>query len=96
MLDPFIALDLEINNDIKILACAYYYDKHVYSNNIVFVTNDLALYHFALLMFNESKVNKLTPPDNTYSGYLELTLSDEELADLYQNPKENYYDLLVN
>ena len=31
-----------------------------------------------------------------YSGYLEVELSDEEIAELYANPGGNDFDLLIN
>ena len=43
MLKPIEEADLEINNDAKILACAYDYDCNKHPDETYFVTDDLSL-----------------------------------------------------
>ena len=40
MLEPIIAADLEINNDVKILATALNYDSVMHPDDTMFVTED--------------------------------------------------------
>lgn len=100
MLKPFIDADLEINNDAKILACAFDYDKNVHPDETYFVVNDLSLSNIANLFFGEDcilKAEDLTR-DN-YSGYIEISLDEENLAKFYQNMNiqgYNPYNLLPN
>ena len=48
-LKPIEEMELEITNDMKILACAIAYDTTVHPDETVFVTNDLALKNIANL-----------------------------------------------
>lgn len=90
MLDPIVAKNLPITNDTKILACAL-----SLPDEIIFVTNDLALKTMARLFFThiESIPEDI---DDGYTGYKEVYLDDIEIAALYENPDENKYDLLLN
>lgn len=56
MLLPFIEQNLDINNDIRILASAYWYDNCVHPDEVVFVTNDLALKNIANLFFGNDNI----------------------------------------
>ena len=90
MLDPILAKNLPVTNDTKILACAL-----SLTEEIIFVTNDLALKTMARLFFTniESIPEDI---DDGYTGYKEIYLSDEEIAALYETPENNKYDLLLN
>ena len=70
MLTPMVEADLEINNDTKILACAFDYDKNVHPDETYFVTNDLSLSNIANLFFGEDCILKAEDLDrDTYRGY---------------------------
>ena len=99
MLKPLIDADLEINNDTKILACAIDYDKTIHPDETYFITNDLSLSNIANLFFGEDCI--LQAEDlhkDSYIGYKEIAMSEEELADFYQNMNNgnNQYNLLIN
>lgn len=99
MLTPMIEADLEINNDTKILACAFDYDKNVHPDETYFVTNDLSLSNIANLFFGEDCILKAEDLDkDTYRGYKEIEMSEDELADFYgdMNIGINKYKLIPN
>ena len=79
-------------NDNKIIISAFYCGYKV-----TFVTNDLSCRAAAreigletLFLFDED--------DDTYTGYKEVVLSEEEMAEFYESfaMRENKYDLLNN
>lgn len=96
MLDIINEHMLGITNDIKILASAYDY-KQAVNQDVIFVTDDLALKHIAGLFFDASHIQSVG--DNyfdNYTGYKEITMSDEDMMTFYSNPNENLYDLKAN
>ena len=48
-----------INNDLRILACAYDYDYNEHPDETVFVTNDLALKAIANCFFGEDSIESV-------------------------------------
>lgn len=60
MLNPIIEKGFNhINNDLKILACAFDYDHSVHPDETVFVTNDLALKTIANCFFGEDSIESV-------------------------------------
>lgn len=60
MLKPIIEKGFDhINNDLKILACAFDYDYKVHPDETVFVTNDLALKAIANCFFGEDSIESV-------------------------------------
>ena len=99
MLNPFIREDLEINNDIKILSCAYSYDCYEHPDETYFVTDDLSLFNIANLYFGEDCILKSSDlTKDNYCGYKEIQMNDYELANFYRNINngQNNYNLLTN
>lgn len=99
MLNPFIKEDLEINNDIRILSCAYSYDCYEHPDETYFVTDDLSLFNIANLYFGEDCILKSSDlTKDNYCGYKEIQMNDYELANFYHNINngQNNYDLLTN
>lgn len=88
MIRPFVAADYEINNDLKILACAYSL------TGIIFVTNDLILKQIANSF--DMVVESIEPEEDDYTGYKDITMTDEEMDFFYSNPKINNYNILRN
>lgn len=90
MLSPITEKNLPITNDTKILACALSFVE-----DVIFVTNDLALKTMARLFFThiESIPEDM---DDEYTGYKEIYIDDAEMAQLYENPEINKYNLLQN
>lgn len=94
MITPISEKELEITNDTKILASAIDYDKKIAPDETIFVTNDLALKNIANLFFGEDSILSVAEDENdSYEGYLEVVLSDEELSNFYTYG-ENTFGLL--
>ena len=68
MLEPIIEKDLPINDDTKILACAFDYNNKIDVDDTYFITNDLSLKHIANLFFGDGMIYSVVT-QNDYSGY---------------------------
>ena len=79
--------------DNEIIACAKYYSK---KENIVFVTNDICCKVIAKDIFKLDVESVRDNIDDNYKGFVEKSLSEEEMVSFYSNLKENIYDLLTN
>ena len=96
MLQPIEEMDLEISNDMKILATAIDYDKFVQPDETIFVSNDIALKNIANLFFGSDMIQSVCEEEiDPYCGYKDVILSDEQLNEFYTN-QENTFDLKVN
>jgi predicted ribonuclease YlaK len=96
MLLPIEEMDLEISNDMKILATAIDYDKFVQPDETIFVSNDIALKNIANLFFGSDMIQSISEEEiDPYCGYKDVILSDEQLNEFYTN-QENTFDLKVN
>lgn len=98
MLIPIERKALSNSNDMQILATAIWYEEKVCPDNLIFVTNDLALRHIANLFFGEDSIESAEiPVEEEYTGYIEIVVyNDEELAHIYEHLDENCANLLVN
>ena len=97
MLLPFTEQNLDINNDIRILASAYWYDNCVHPDEVVFITNDLALKNIANLFFGSDNIISISEGiDDQYKGFIEVSLTDDEMADFYSHLDYNKFDCLIN
>lgn len=96
MLEPIVAADIEVTNDTKILACALAYDCKWHPDEVVFVTNDLALKMIANLFFGEDSIMSIDEEAaaDKYTGFIERWLTNDELGEFYAHPNENQYGLL--
>lgn len=90
-LKPILRKGFEITNDIKILSSAITCNK---ATNILFLTNDLNLKHIAKLFL--PNVDSVKEDEDNYTGYKDLYLSDEEIAEIYSPTPENKHNLLTN
>ena len=96
-LEPIVEKDLEITNDMKILACALAYDRECHPDETVFVTNDLALKTIANLFFGTDSIQSVNEEESDeYSGYKNLHLDEEQMIEFYSKPYENIYNLRIN
>ena len=87
----------EINNDIKILASAVTYDKTIHPDETVFITEDLSLKQIANHYFGSDSIRKATPPPpDIYNGYKEIAMTEEEMANFYEDSTNNIYNLNIN
>ena len=91
MILPIVDKDLEVNNDAKIIACALSYPLEV-----IFYTNDISLKNLAGLFFDEVKSVKENDYLDEYTGYLEVHLTNEEMATYYSSVTDNVLGLLPN
>lgn len=97
MMQPIIEHNLPINDDMRILACAIYYDHIYHPDETVFITNDLSLKCIANLFFGEDSIFSISEEqDDEYLGFIEVSMTEQEMADFYSNPNENTYNLLIN
>lgn len=81
----------DVTDDTRILSDAIACDKE---KDIVFVTNDLSLKHIANCFFGNGMIESVPEEIDDYTGYLEVTCSDEALVEFYQNPNDNSFNLL--
>ena len=98
MLKPIIEKGFDhINNDLRILACAFNYDYTQHPDETIFVTNDLALKAIANCFFGEDSIESVNEEQlDQYTGFKEIQLSDQELSNLYSNLNYNWFDLYIN
>lgn len=83
---------LEPSPDNKICACA----SSLSDPEVVFVTGDLCCKIIAERIFGLETESVADRSLEHYAGYLEVELSDEEIAELYSDPKKNNFGLLIN
>ena len=79
--------------DNEIIACAKYYSK---KEDIVFVTNDICCKVIAKDIFELDVQSIGDEIDDTYKGFIEKSLSEEEMAYFYEHISQNIYGLLTN
>lgn len=92
-LDEF---ELQATNDNLIALTAFELNK--IDNNVVFYSDDICLKVVARNIFklDVTSVNNIKNDVEEYQGFKVETLSDYEMADLYQNPTNNTYNCLQN
>ncbi len=88
--------NLPVTNDTKILATAYDYERNFCPDDMLFVTNDLALMNIANLFFGQDSIISVEEIKEDYEGFTDLILSDEEMISFYSHQNENLYNLLPN
>ena len=88
--------DLELTNDNKILAITIYYFHKYPDEDIKFYTNDLILKQLAIMYLGKDNVCSITIEEDNYTGYVDLFLSDEEMADFYCDSSKYGENLLIN
>lgn len=94
MLKPIEDECLSITDDTRILATALEYRDEY---DLTFVTNDLALKNIARIFFETDKVTSVKEEgEDAYSGYKDVAMTEQEMADFYSNPTENVYELNIN
>lgn len=92
-------MNLLINNDSRIIADAFavYETAICKGENFIFKTEDLACKNIAKA--HGLPVESIATKEEEYTGYKEVILSDEELAEFYQEifkANNNIYNLLIN
>lgn len=89
-----IQKDFELTNDTKILSCYLECVRLFPEEKIIFITNDLALKSIARVFTSKVQSLEEDKPDD-YTGYKEITMSDDRMSDFYTNPYENKYNLQI-
>ena len=79
--------------DNEIIACAKYYSK---KEDIVFVTNDICCKVIAKDIFKLDVESVRDNIDDNYKGFVEKSLSEEDMAYFYENLQDNTFGLLTN
>ena len=95
MLNPIKEEDLQINNDMKILATAINYNK-IYPNQIIFTTNDLSLKLLSKIFFTENMIDSVEEEIDDYKGY--IIKQNENIEYFYSNylTSSVYPEILTN
>ena len=76
--------NLPITDDSKILSTAI--EFKLAHPNTIFITNDLSLKAMANLFFDKDHIQSIDEElIDEYKGYIEITMSDAEMADFYSN-----------
>lgn len=97
LLEPFTKRGFEVNNDLKILACAYAFYSNLSNDygkpQFTFITNDLALKMIAKIYVpTKSKY----PEKDTYCGFKEIIMNENTMAEFYSHPTDNQFNILIN
>ena len=88
MIDCLKKQDLEINNDMRILGSAIDYQEKYKIEDFYFYTNDLSLKMIATIFLKPYQILSVNENnEDDYSGYLEIQLEDEEMAEFYSDSK---------
>lgn len=87
--------DFEINDDMKILSDAVYYDSCVRPDETIFITNDLCLKHIANLFFGSDSIGSIPEVVDDYKGYKEVQLTEHKMADFYTSQHDNIFNLNI-
>ena len=89
----FLPVGLDDTPDARICSCAMYYRDNV--GDVDFVTYDTNCYLIAKTVFGLNAVMLETECDD-YTGFIELALGDNDLAEFYQHPEINICGALKN
>ena len=88
---------LEVTPDTKIIAsCAFSKGLLPQDTDFTFVTNDIACKMVASKIFDLEVESVGENKLDEYKGFIEKSLSEDEMAYFYEHINENVYDLLVN
>lgn len=86
---------LELTDDTKILSDAIYANDILYPDRIIFVTNDLSLKHIANIFFGHDMIDSVSEENDNYTGFKDITATEEVLSQFYSNTNINYFNLLI-
>lgn len=86
---------LSYSPDNIICACAYSVGKRE-RDEVLFYSNDICCRIIAKNIFRLKVNDLLNEEKNDYTGYIEVQLSDDQMAELYSDLTNNKYNLLIN
>lgn len=88
------------NNDLDILVDAIFANNNYYIDEVVFVTNDLALKQIASLFFGDDMIKSIEEDSDDYKGYSEIDYDLDTFAEsavnLYKDRTINHFNLNIN
>ena len=96
MLEPIEHANLDISDDMRILATALDYEKTHCPDDMIFYTNDMALRSIAGLFFGTDSLASTELEQDEYTGYLDITMYGSAMEKFYSNPTVNLYNLKPN
>lgn len=95
-----ILYSFEKNNDLDILADAIFTNNNYYIDEVIFVTNDLALKQIASLFFGNEMIESIEEDSDNYTGYTEIVYDLDTFTDnavnLYEDRNTNHFNLNTN
>lgn len=97
MIQPIIKAGLPINDDMRILATAIFFDNNYCPDEMIFVSDDILLKETANLFFGDGIIESIE--DNIsrkYTGYKQVSMDEQQMSNFYLYQKNNEYDLLTN
>lgn len=83
---------MEVTNDLKIIACAF--TAQELWDDLIFITNDLCCKNLALSLLT-CPVEKYEIKYSNYTGYKEVVITEDQLIDFYEDTHKNSFDLLI-
>lgn len=88
---------VEIIPDTKIIACCAMAQRLLLQDkNLTFATNDISCKMIANKIFGLDVESNLVKNLDEYTGYKDVTLSDEEMSYFYLHSNENIFECLMN
>ena len=87
---------LDDSHDIQIMECATYAKSVMGYRDLIFITNDILCRLIAKEYFEITVDGIKNDTDDNYTGFIEKSLSQEEMAYFYEHLQENTYNLLSN
>ena len=89
--------NIEVSPDTKIISCCVFSKGLLQKDEeFIFVTNDIACKMIASKIFDLNVESIIDEKNNEYKGFVEKSLSDEEMAYFYENQSKNIFNLLIN
>lgn len=89
--------NIEVSPDTKIISCCVFSKGLLPKDEeFIFVTNDIACKMIASKIFDLNVESIIDEKNNEYKGFVEKSLSDEEMAYFYENQSKNIFNLLIN
>ena len=82
--------------DMQICGCAWMATQIFHDDTIVFITNDLSCRNIAEKIFGLNVSWFVSGNEDNYTGFKEITMSDDDMAYFYEHQNENKYELLIN
>lgn len=92
MTDKFPLISGELNNDMKIIYSAIYYDITKHPDETVFVTNDIAQKIIANTYFGFDCLDSVKIEKDNYTGYIEVIPTEAELIKFYEDASINRWN----